>query len=77
MTPERWARVTELFDAASQLPTTARQAWLEATDADFSAKHFHEIYTADLVNTFANCASVVPVFGSRNAQRTSTSIGSR
>ncbi|MBL9121562.1 MAG: methionine--tRNA ligase [Phycisphaerae bacterium] len=33
------------------------QGPLEATDADFSAKHFHEIYTADLVNTFANCAS--------------------
>ena len=26
-------------------------------DADFSDKHFHEIYTAHLVNTFANCAS--------------------
>ena len=26
-------------------------------DADFSPKHFHEIYTANLVNTFANCAS--------------------
>lgn len=35
------------------------QGPLEATDADFSAKHFHEIYTADLVNTFANCASRV------------------
>jgi methionyl-tRNA synthetase len=33
------------------------QGPLEATDADFSAKHFHEIYTAELVNTFANCAS--------------------
>ncbi len=26
-------------------------------DADFSDRHFHEIYTANLVNTFANCAS--------------------
>ncbi len=26
-------------------------------DADFSPKHFHEIYTSQLVNTFANCAS--------------------
>lgn len=34
MTPERWARVTELFDAASQLPTAARNAWLDAADAD-------------------------------------------
>lgn len=34
MTPERWARVTELFDAASQLPTAARDAWLDATGAD-------------------------------------------
>lgn len=34
MTPERWARVTELFDAASQLPTTARYAWLDASGAD-------------------------------------------
>jgi methionyl-tRNA synthetase len=33
------------------------QGPLGATDADFSAKHFHEIYTAELVNTFANCAS--------------------
>jgi methionyl-tRNA synthetase len=33
------------------------QGPLGATDADFSAKHFHEVYTADLVNTFANCAS--------------------
>ncbi|MFO0827597.1 MAG: methionine--tRNA ligase [Phycisphaerales bacterium] len=33
------------------------QGPLEATDADFSAKHFHEMYTAELVNTFANCAS--------------------
>lgn len=34
MTPERWARVTELFDAASQLPTATREAWLDAADAD-------------------------------------------
>ena len=34
MTPERWARVTDLFDAASQLPTTARDAWLDASGAD-------------------------------------------
>ena len=34
MTPERWARVTELFDAASQLPTAGRDAWLEASGAD-------------------------------------------
>jgi methionine--tRNA ligase len=33
------------------------QGPLGATDADFSPKHFHEIYTANLVNTFANCAS--------------------
>ncbi len=35
------------------------QGPLEATDADFSAKHFHEMYTAELVNTLANCASRV------------------
>ena len=34
MTPERWARVTELFDAACQLPTAARDAWLDASGAD-------------------------------------------
>jgi methionyl-tRNA synthetase len=33
------------------------QGPLGTQDADFSAKHFHEIYTAQLVNTFANCAS--------------------
>ncbi|MDZ4754077.1 MAG: methionine--tRNA ligase [Phycisphaerae bacterium] len=33
------------------------QGPLDATDADFSAKHFHETYTSQLVNTFANCAS--------------------
>lgn len=33
------------------------QGPLGATDADFSPRHFHEIYTANLVNTFANCAS--------------------
>jgi len=30
---------------------------LSATDADFSAAHFHDVYTADLANTFGNCAS--------------------
>ncbi len=35
----------------------ATQGPLGATDADFVPKHFHEIYTAQLVNTFANCAS--------------------
>ncbi len=34
MTPERWARVTELFDAASQVPPAAREAWLETSGAD-------------------------------------------
>lgn len=34
MTPERWARVTELFDAASQVPPAAREAWLEAIGDD-------------------------------------------
>ncbi|MCC6989316.1 MAG: serine/threonine protein kinase, partial [Acidobacteria bacterium] len=40
MTPERWARVTELFDAACQLPTAARDAWLDASgvDADLRAE---------------------------------------
>jgi methionine--tRNA ligase len=33
------------------------QGPIEATDADFSARHFHDIYTSELVNTFANCAS--------------------
>jgi methionyl-tRNA synthetase len=33
------------------------QGPLGTQDADFSDKHFHEIYTAQLVNTFANCAS--------------------
>jgi len=35
----------------------ATQGPLGTQDADFSDKHFHEIYTAQLVNTFANCAS--------------------
>jgi len=34
MTPERWARVTELFDAATGLPANARMAWLDASGAD-------------------------------------------
>ena len=34
MTPERWARVTELFDAACQQPPRAREAWLEASGDD-------------------------------------------
>jgi eukaryotic-like serine/threonine-protein kinase len=34
MTPERWARVTELFDAASQLPAETRLAWLDASGED-------------------------------------------
>ncbi len=33
------------------------QGPISTHDADFSPKHFHEIYTANLVNTFANCAS--------------------
>ncbi len=32
---------------------------LEANDADFSAAHFHDVYTTDLVNTVGNCASRV------------------
>ncbi|MCA9284848.1 MAG: methionine--tRNA ligase [Phycisphaerales bacterium] len=32
---------------------------LGAHDADFSARHFHEVYTTDLVNTVGNCASRV------------------
>jgi methionyl-tRNA synthetase len=35
------------------------QGPLGAQDADFSAKHFHDIYTNDLVNTVGNCASRV------------------
>lgn len=34
MTPERWTRVTELFDAASQRPASTREAWLVAAEAD-------------------------------------------
>ena len=37
----------------------ATQGPLGATDSDFAAAQFHEIYTADLVNTFGNCASRV------------------
>jgi methionyl-tRNA synthetase len=37
----------------------ATQGPLGATDADFSAQHFHETYTTDLVNTLGNCASRV------------------
>jgi methionine--tRNA ligase len=37
----------------------ATQGPLGATDADFSDAHFAEIYNADLVNTFGNCASRV------------------
>jgi methionyl-tRNA synthetase len=33
------------------------QGPIDATDADFSARHFHDTYTSELVNTFANCAS--------------------
>ena len=33
------------------------QGPLGTQDSDFSPKHFHEIYTAQLVNTYANCAS--------------------
>jgi methionyl-tRNA synthetase len=32
---------------------------LGATDADFAAAHFHEVYHTDLVNTVGNCASRV------------------
>lgn len=32
---------------------------LGATDADFTASQFHDVYTADLVNTLGNCASRV------------------
>ncbi|UCD75820.1 MAG: methionine--tRNA ligase [Phycisphaerales bacterium] len=35
------------------------QGPLGATDADFSANHFHDIYSTDLVNTVGNCASRV------------------
>jgi methionine--tRNA ligase len=37
----------------------AAQGPLGATDADFSAARFHELYTTDLVNTVGNCASRV------------------
>ena len=35
------------------------QGPLGATDSDFSASHFHDIYSTDLVNTVGNCASRV------------------
>ncbi|MSR18882.1 MAG: methionine--tRNA ligase [Phycisphaerales bacterium] len=35
------------------------QGPLDATDADFRSGHFHEMYTAELVNTVGNCASRV------------------
>jgi methionyl-tRNA synthetase len=35
------------------------QGPLGATDSDFAAAHFHEIYNTDLVNTVGNCASRV------------------
>ncbi|MFT4540188.1 MAG: methionyl-tRNA synthetase [Planctomycetota bacterium] len=35
------------------------QGPLGATDADFVAGHFHEVYESDLVNTVGNCASRV------------------
>ena len=37
----------------------ATQGPLQATDADFRAAHFHEVYTAELVNLVGNCASRV------------------
>jgi len=37
----------------------ATQGPLGATDADFAAAHFHEVYNTDLVNTVGNCASRV------------------
>ncbi|MDA1008619.1 MAG: methionine--tRNA ligase [Planctomycetota bacterium] len=37
----------------------ATQGPLQAADADFRASHFHETYTADLVNLVGNCASRV------------------
>lgn len=37
----------------------ATQGPIGATDADFKEKHFHEIYTNDLVNTVGNCPSRV------------------
>lgn len=37
----------------------ATQGPLQASDADFRAQHFQEIYTADLVNVVGNCPSRV------------------
>jgi methionyl-tRNA synthetase len=48
------------------MSTYGRDAWrwyminhgpLDATDADFQAEKFHEVYNTDLVNTVGNCAS--------------------
>lgn len=37
----------------------ASEGPMGATDSDFSANHFHDIYSTDLVNTVGNCASRV------------------
>ncbi|MSR29208.1 MAG: methionine--tRNA ligase [Phycisphaerales bacterium] len=37
----------------------ATQGPIAATDADFNARHFHEVYTSSLVNTVGNCPSRV------------------
>jgi len=37
----------------------ASEGPMGATDSDFSASHFHDIYSTDLVNTVGNCASRV------------------
>ncbi len=37
----------------------ATQGPLHASDADFRAQHFHDTYTADLVNVVGNCSSRV------------------
>jgi methionyl-tRNA synthetase len=37
----------------------ATQGPLGATDADFAAGHFHDVYSTDLANTVGNCASRV------------------
>ncbi len=37
----------------------ATQGPLQASDADFRAQHFHDTYTADLVNVVGNCPSRV------------------
>jgi methionyl-tRNA synthetase len=43
----------------------ATQGPLQASDADFRAAHFHEIYTADLVNVVGNCPSRVTAMVSK------------